>query len=199
MTDRKNPTRMPGLTAGERKPRPNKIERSGAADEVNEVLLNGGTLKEASGQFRDITGETISLDAVSRHWMRARYHYGKLEKLETLVDYLLNRAAGLPDQEPGDLAREALLALAVEAVEGLSAEAIGSMAPGELSLLISRLDRAKTQKDRVRLDYIRTAMRAQKAIFNEMVEEICANPGLREEMFAEDTEEEPEREDGEKS
>lgn len=184
MADRKKKRPMPGLTAGERKPRPNKIERSGAADEVNEVLLNGGTLEEASGIFRDITGENISLDSMGRHWFRIRYHYAKLEKLEVLVDHLLNRAAGQPEDEPAELAREALLALAVEATDNLSAEAVSALPPGELSLLIARLERAKTQKERVRLEYIRTAMAKQKEIVKEMAEEVRANPGMREEMIA---------------
>ena len=99
MAERKKISRMPGLTAGERKPRPNKVERSGAKDAVNEVLLNGGTLKEASGKFRDITGESINIDSLGRHWLRIRYHYAKLEKLEVLVDHLLSRAAGWPEEE----------------------------------------------------------------------------------------------------
>ncbi len=193
MAERRKTRRMPGLAAGERKHPPSKIERSGAEEDVNEVLLRGGTLKEASGKFREITGENISLDAMSRHWFRIRYHYAKLEKLEVLVDHLLNRAAGLPEKEPGDLAREALLAMAVEATDNLSAEAISALPPEQLSLLVARLERAKTQKDRVRLDYIQTAMAARKEIVDEMVEEIRANPGMREKMIAMD-EEEAERE-----
>ncbi len=190
MEERKKAHRMPGLSAGERKPRPNKVERSGAEDEVNEVLLNGGTLKEASGTFRDITGESISLDSMGRHWLRIRYNYAKLEKLEVLVDHLLSRAAGWPEEDPGELARGMLLALAVEAADNLSAEAISALPPGELSLLITRLERAKSQKERVRLGYIQTAMAAQKDIIKRMGEEVVANPGMREEMAAMDEEEE---------
>ncbi len=195
MEERKKPNHMPGLSAGERKPRPNKVERSGAEDEVNEVLLDGGTLKEASGKFRDITGESISLDSMGRHWLRIRYNYAKLEKLEVLVDHLLNRAAGQPEDDPGELVREALLALAVEAADNLSAEAVSALPPGELSLLIARLEHAKTQKERVRLGYIQTAMAAQKDIIKRMGEEVNANPGMQEEMEAMDEEaEEKERE-----
>jgi hypothetical protein len=188
MEERKNPGRMPGLTAGERKPRPNKVERSGAADEVNEVLVNGGTLKEASGKFRDITGESISLDSMGRHWLRIRYNYAKLEKLEVLVDHLLSRAAGWPAEDSGELAREALLALAVEAADNLSPEAISALPPDQLSLLIARLERAKSQKERVRLGYIQTAMAAQKEIVKRMADEVVANPGMREEMEVMDRE-----------
>ncbi len=186
MEERRNPNRMPGLKAGERKPRPNKVERSGAEDEVNEVLLGGGTLEEASGKFRDITGENISLDSMSRHWLRIRYNYAKLEKLEELVDHLLSRAAGWPEEDPGELAREMLLALAAEAADSLSAEAISGLPPGELSLLITRLERAKSLKERVRLGYIQTAMAAQKEIVDRMADEVVANPGMQEEMIAMD-------------
>jgi hypothetical protein len=188
MEERKNPGRMPGLTAGERKPRPNKVERSGAADEVNEVLLGGGTLKEASGKFRDITGGSISLDSMGRHWLRIRYNYAKLEKLEVLVDHLLSRAAGWPEEDPAEVAREMLLALAAEAADNLSPEAISALPPGELSLLIARLEHAKSQKERVRLGYIQTAMAKQKEIIEAMAEEINTHPGMREEMEAMDRE-----------
>ena len=188
MEERKKPNRMPGLTAGERKPRPNKVERSGAEDEVNEVLLGGGTLKEASGKFRDITGESISLDSMGRHWLRIRYNYAKLEKLEVLVDHLLSRAAGWPEEDPGELAREMLLALAAEAADNLSAEAISALPPVELSLLIVRLEHAKSLKERVRLGYIQTAMAAQKEIVDRMADEVVANPGMQEEMEAMDRE-----------
>ena len=188
MEERKKPGRMPGLAAGERKPRPNKVERSGAADEVNEVLLGGGTLKEASGKFRDITGESISLDSMGRHWLRIRYNYAKLEKLEVLVDHLLTRAAGWPEEDPGELAREMLLALAAEAADNLSAEAISALPPVELSLLIVRLEHAKSLKERVRLGYIQTAMAAQKEIVDRMADEVVANPGMQEEMEAMDRE-----------
>ncbi len=166
MEERKKPNHMPGLAAGERKPRPNKVERSGAEDEVNEVLLGGGTLKEASGKFRDITGKSISLDSMGRHWLRIRYNYAKLEKLEVLVDHLLSRADGWPEEDPGELAREMLFALAVEAADNLSPEAISALPPVERSLLIARLERAKSMKERVRLAISRRRWRRRRKSSN---------------------------------
>jgi len=149
---------------GVRKHPPSKIERAGAEEVVNEVLLGGGTLREASDKFREFTGEKISLDAVSRHRRKLLAYYALLEKLNLLADRLLDRAAAPLGEEPGEVARQALLVLAAEAVAHLSADAVEKLSPEALSNIVARLERTRAQSDRVRLDYLKTAMMAEGSI-----------------------------------
>ena len=68
--DRKEKGRMRDLRWRGR--RPGKIAGSAAEGAVRACLERGGTLREAAGIFRDITGGSVSLDSVSRYYQRMR-------------------------------------------------------------------------------------------------------------------------------
>ncbi len=195
MGQAKKMTRPPMAGERGRKHPPGKIERAGAEAAVNEVLMNGGTLKEACGRFREFTGETVSLDSMSRYRMRLYEHYAKMEKLDVLVDRLLDRAAEAPGKDPAALTREMLLALAMEAAEAITPEAMAALSPGELSLLLARLERTRTARDLVRLGYIRTALAAKRQILKDSDEEVARDPGLARESELVDQEERAQRAD----
>lgn len=161
---------------GGRKHPPSKIERAGAGEAVGEVLMGGATLEEACGKFREIAGEPLSINSMSRYRKRLFEHTAKMEKLDILVDRLLDRASEAPSSDPSAMVREMMLALAIEAADTITPEAMAAMPPGELSLLVARLERSRSARDMVRLGYIQAAMAAKRRILREMAEEIAHNP-----------------------
>jgi hypothetical protein len=176
--------KMRGMMTGPggRKHPPSKIERAGAGEAVGEVLMGGTTLEEACGKFREIAGEPLSINSMSRYRKRLFEHTAKMEKLDILVDRLLDRASEAPSSDPSAMVREMMLALAIEAADTIIPEAMAAMPPGELSLLVARLERTRSARDRVRLGYIQAAMAAKRGILREMAEEVAHNPMQLQEM-----------------
>lgn len=176
--------KMRGMMTGPggRKHPPSKIERAGAEEAVTVVLMGGGTLEEACGRFREIAGEPLSINSMSRYRKRLFEHTAKMEKLDILVDRLLDRASEAPSSDPSAMVREMMLALAIEAADTIIPEAMAAMPPGELSLLVARLERTRSARDRVRLGYIQAAMAAKRGILREMAEEVAHNPMQLQEM-----------------
>ena len=97
--------KIPGyrlLPGRERGPR-SKVEMSGAEDAVDACFLAGGTLAEGREVFRSVTGERISLDALSRH---RRLLIRRVERVEMKALFLEKFAEREEQIRKGPITRE---------------------------------------------------------------------------------------------
>ena len=78
---------LPGRERGSR----SKIEMRGAEDAVDACFLAGGTLAEGREVFRSVTGERISLDALSRHRRRLIRRVEQVEMMALILEKLAER------------------------------------------------------------------------------------------------------------
>ncbi|MEK6710496.1 MAG: hypothetical protein AABZ64_07950 [Nitrospinota bacterium] len=83
-----------GRDLRKRKQRPGKIRGSKAEPRVRACLLGGGSLREASSLFTGITGEKISLNAMSHHHHAIRMRARQVLEMETLAQELVGQAGG---------------------------------------------------------------------------------------------------------
>ncbi len=171
-------TRPRGQDSRRRKRLKNKVERSQAADAVTECLMEGGTLREASEVFRRITGETISLDTLSRHFhsIMARAEHARM--LDLLAHKIVDRAGGPPGWNTVALARQILQALALEATAELPDDAFEDLSAERLSLIIARLERSAALAERVRLEAHHLIFETRKDILEEIREMLQDHPEL---------------------
>ena len=163
-----------------RKPRRGKIAGSPAEEAVNQCLQDEGTLEEASGIFRDITGENVSLDAMSRYARRFRQNTESLLQIELLVDKLVDRAEAPLGQDAAALARRLLIVRALEAVEQLPDDSMHELSAERLSMLISRLERSRSVAERTAYLGTKSFDLAREAILSELEEEMYGHPELTE-------------------
>ncbi|MBI3024503.1 MAG: hypothetical protein HYY66_02270, partial [Candidatus Tectomicrobia bacterium] len=153
------------VAEGERKRPRDKVERSPAAGAVDECLLKGGSLREASGVFRDVTGEKISLDSMSRHYYAIRARARRLRELELLAGKLAGGAGG---GEVSSLAVRMTQAHALEAVAELDDYAFADLPPERLSQVVARLARADAQQESLRLRRENLEARARSRALGEL-------------------------------
>lgn len=158
-----------------RKRRATKVERSRAAQAVDECLLKGGSLREASTIFHDITGEKISLGAMSHHYgaLQARARHARA--LELLARELAGRAGegGL-----GTLALQMLQAQALEAAAELDDLAFEDLPAERLCRVAAALARAAAQQESLRLRREDMETRARSRALGELEAALKRRPGL---------------------
>ena len=163
------------LIAEGRKRPLDKVERSAAAEEVDACLLKGGSLREASGVFRDVTGGKISLDSMNRHYYAIRARARRLRELELLAGKLAERAAG---EGISSLAVRMIQAQALEAVAELDDFAFEDLPAERLSQVVARLARADAQQESLRLRRENLEARARSRALGELEAALKRRPGL---------------------
>ena len=160
-----------------------KVEKYGAENVVDAVLLKGGTLDEARDAFEEATGEPIGRSSIGRRNDHLRACTEKMKSLEALVERLIQREGITyegcdPGEAVADLARRMLMTRAVEAVADMPTEEMAKITPDRLVRLITRLESTRVSGERLRLQYDRAFAAAKEAIFKELEEGMREHPDL---------------------
>jgi hypothetical protein len=180
MRNSRNAKRRKARSGRARKPQRSKIDGSPAEEAVKQCLKDGSTLREASGTFRDITGENISLDSVSRYARRFRQNTEELFQLESIVDKLVDQAGSPIGLDAAALARRLLVIRALEAVEQLPDGSMHELSAERLSMIISRLERSRSVADRTLYMGTKSYTHAREDILAELDEVMRGHPDLME-------------------
>lgn len=139
-----------GPDRGPRKRYGGKIAGSKAEKAVKKCLLNGGTLAEASRLVTRIDGKSVSKQSVSRYYRRLLEAAERTQMMDSLARALAGSSAPASGRNVGGTVRRMLLARALEAAACLPEDAMESLAPDRLALLVCRLTRAEAEADRHR-------------------------------------------------
>ena len=168
----------------------NKVERYGAEAVVDAAFRTGGTLQKAQAAFEKATGETISLDTLSRYRKEVLQRaVDKARQTEMLVERLVEREGVTyegcdPGEAVADLARRMLLTRAVEAVAGIPPGDMAALTPDKLAQMISRLESTRISGERLRLQHDRAFTAAKEAIFTQLEDEMREHPDLLKKVAA---------------
>ncbi len=154
---------------------PTKVQRHRAEEKVNPILLEGGTLQEACEAFEEATGERIHLSSMGRHNRRIQEGIEKMQRVEILVDKIIEKN---PGARAASYAREMLLAQAAEAVAEVTPEAMAKLAPDQLARMVIALERSRNDADRLRLQFTKGFETAKRAILAKMAEDLRDHPDL---------------------
>ena len=172
MRNSRNAKRRKARSCRARKPQRSKIDGSPAKEAVKQCLKDGGTLREASGTFRAITGENISLDSMSRYARRFRQNTEELFELELIVDKIVDRAGSPIGLDAAALARRLLVIRALEAVDRLPAGSMHELSAERLSMIISRLERSRSVAERTLYIGSKCYSYAREDILAQLAEEL---------------------------
>jgi len=142
--------RRRGPDRGPRKRRKGKIAGSKAEAAVKECLLNGGTLEEASRLVTRINGKRTSKMSVARYYRRLIEAAERTQMVEGLARALAGKMTAASARNAGAMARQMLLARALEAAARLPEGAMNRLPPDRLALLLCRLERSAAEADRHR-------------------------------------------------
>ena len=171
-----------GKDRRKRKRRPGKIRGSAAEPQVRECLERGGTLKEASEVFKESTGESVSLDALSRYCREVRAEAEQVREVGHQVAAMVREEDDFPGCYVTVLARKLLMFRAMEAVRQLPEESFEGLSADRLSLIISRLEREGALTDRNRVGANDLYAVARGHVLKEGREEFDGNLDLREQF-----------------
>lgn len=137
-----------GPDRGPRKRRRGKIAGSRAEKAVKKCLLNGGTLEEAGRLVTLIDGKRPSNRCVSRYYRRLLEAAERTQMLDSLSRALAGSSSPASGRNVAGTVRRMLLARALEAAASLPEDAMESLAPDRLALLVCRLTRAEADRHR---------------------------------------------------
>ena len=164
-----------GRDLRKRKQRPGKIRGSKAEPRVRACLLGGGSLREASSLFTGITGEKISLNAMSHHHHAIRMRARQVLEMETLAQKLAGQAGGA---DISALARRMLQAQALDAVAELDDFAFEGLPAERLSLVVARLERAAAVSEHARLRQAEVEERARRKLMEKLERGLRGRPEI---------------------
>ena len=167
-----------GKDRRKRKRRPGKIRGSAAEPQVRECLERGGTLKEASEVFKESTGESVSLDALSRYCREVRAEAEQVREVGHQVAAMVREEDDFPGCYVTVLARKLLMFRAMEAVRQLPEDAFETMSADRLSLVLSRLERAAAMTDHNRMKSTDHYLLARTKMAGEWEDLLRAKPEL---------------------
>lgn len=139
-----------GPDRGPRKRRRGKIAGGKAEEAVRACLLAGGTLEEAGRLVTLIDGKSPSKKSVSRYYRRLLEAAERTQMTDSLARALAGSSAPASGRNVAGTVRRMLLARALEAAASLPGDAMESLAPDRLALLVCRLARAEAEADRHR-------------------------------------------------
>ena len=136
-----------GPDRGPRKRYRGKVAGSKAEAAVKECLLNGGTLEEASRLVARIDGKSVSKHAVGRYYRRLLEAAERTQMLDALAR-ALSEKMNANGWHIGGVAREMILARALEAVAHLPEDAMRNLPADRLIPLLCQLLHAAAEADR---------------------------------------------------
>lgn len=139
--------RKRGPDRGPRKRYRGKIAGGKAEAAVKECLLNGGTLEEARRLVTRIDGKSPSKRSVSRYYHRLLEAAERTQTLDALAR-ALSEKMNANGWRIGGVAREMILARALEAAAHLPEDAMRNLPADRLALLLCQLLRAAAEADR---------------------------------------------------
>ncbi|OGG46187.1 MAG: hypothetical protein A3F84_10415 [Candidatus Handelsmanbacteria bacterium RIFCSPLOWO2_12_FULL_64_10] len=164
---------------------PSDIERNGDGEMVNDCLARGWTYRKTIDFVREATGvngepgRAYSEQQIHRHYhKRFLASIEKVQEVERLVDAFMQRQGEGADVDIAAILRQVLLTQSLEAVTEMDAARIKAMKPGELALMIARLERTGAATAQLRMKYGKGVDAALEAILAGLERDLQGDPEL---------------------
>lgn len=164
---------------------PSDIEKNGDGELVNDCLARGWTYKRTIDFVREATsvngapGRGYSEQQLHRHYHRRFLaSIEKVQEVERLVDAFMRRQGEGSDVDIAAVLRQVLLTQSLEAVTEMDASRVKAMEPGDLALMIARLERTGAATARLRMKFGKGVDAAAEAILAGLEKELRGDPQL---------------------
>ena len=158
---------------------PSDIERNGDGELVNDCLARGWTYRKTIDFVSEAAGREYSEQQIHRHYHRRFLaSIEKVQEVERLVDAFMRRQGEGSDVDIAAILRQVLLTQSLEAVTEMDAARIKAMKPGELALMIARLERTGAATAQLRMKYGKGVDAAAEAIIAGLERDLRGDPEL---------------------
>lgn len=158
---------------------PSDIEKNGDGELVNDCLARGWTYRRTIGFVREAAGRDYSEQQLHRHYhKRFLASIEKVQEVERLVDAFMRRQGEGSDVDIAAILRQVLLTQSLEAVTEMDAARIKAMSPGDLALMIARLERTGAATAQLRMKFGRGVDAAAEAILAGLEKDLQGDPQL---------------------